>query len=104
MDTTTHVQSFLEFSGSVSCSRCDFVNKGFLALSRMPGWVPTTLPGEGVTDDRVVSPDCRVADMCLGSHFMSGVAILAQSEDSLVGDSGHVYWGGDDAGGPYICY
>jgi len=70
----------------------------------MPGWVPTTLPGEGVTDDRVVYPDCRVADMCLGSHFMSGVAILEQSEDSLVGDSGHVFWGGDDAGGSYICY
>jgi len=31
--------------------------------------------------------------MCLGSHFMSGVAILEQREDSLVGDSGHVYWG-----------
>jgi len=52
----------------------------------------------------VVSPDCRVADMCLGSHLMSGVAILEQSEDSLVGDSGHVCWGGDDAGGTYICY
>ena len=47
-------------------------------MSRMPGWVPTTLPGEGVTDDRVVSPDCRVVDMCLDSHFMSGVAILEQ--------------------------
>ena len=46
--------------------------------------------------------DCRVADMCLGSHFMSGVAILEQSEDN--GDSGHVSWGGDDAGGSYICY
>jgi len=80
------------------------VNKGLLALSRRPGWAPTTLPGEGVTDDRVVSPDCRVADMCLGSHFMSGVAILEPSEDSLVGDSGHVCWGGDDAGGSYICY
>ena len=42
--------------------------------------------------------------MCLGSHFITGVAILAQSEDSLVGDSGHVYWGGDDAGESYICY
>ena len=65
--------------------------------------MPTTLPGEGVTDDRVVSPDCRVAYMCLGSHFMSGVAILEQS-DSLVGDSGHVCWGDDDDGGSYICY
>ena len=54
------------------------MNKVLLALSRMPGWVPTTLAGEGVTDDRVVSPYCRVADMCLGSHFMSGVAIQSQ--------------------------
>jgi len=62
---------------------------------------------DGLAKDRtypVVSPDCRVVDMCLDSHFMSGVAILEPSEDSLVGDSGHVYWGGDDAGGSYICY
>ena len=69
------------------------MNKGLLALSRKPGWVPITLPGEGVTDDRVVSPDCRMADMCLGSHFMSGIAILEQSEDGLVGDSGQFVGG-----------
>jgi len=50
------------------------------------------------------SPDFGVADMYLGSHFMTGVAILEQSNDSLVGDSGHVCLGGDDANGSYICY
>jgi hypothetical protein len=33
------------------------------------------LPGEGVIDGGVESSDCRVADMCLGNDFMTGVAI-----------------------------
>ena len=68
----------------------------------MLGWVPTTLPGEGVIDGRVESPNSRVVDMCLGSHFMTGVAVLEQNEDNLLGDRGHVCWGGDDASGSYI--
>jgi len=84
----------------MSCSRCDLGNKG---LRRKVGLVPNTA-WEGVTDGKVESLHCRVVEMFLGSHFMTGVAILEQSKDSLVGDSGHVCWGGDAANGSYLCY
>jgi hypothetical protein len=70
------------------------VNKEPSVLRRKLGWAPTMLPGEGVADGRIESSNSRVADMCLGSHFMTGVAILEQSKDGLLGGRGHVCWGG----------
>ena len=57
-------------------------------------WATTTVPGEGVADGGVHSSDSRVAERCLGSHLMTGIAILEQSKDGLSGGSRHVCWGG----------
>ena len=51
------------------------------------------LSGEGVTDGRIDPPDSRVAEMCLGGHFVTGVAILEESKDKLLGVRPHVCWG-----------
>ena len=51
------------------------------------------LPGEGVTDGGIKSSDSRVPEMCLGSHFVTGVAILEQSKGKLPGVRYHVCWG-----------
>ena len=59
----------------------------------MLGSMPTTVPGEGVADGGIESYDSRVAEMCLGSHFVTGVAILEQSKDKLAGVQWHVCWG-----------
>jgi hypothetical protein len=55
--------------------------------------MPTMLPGEGMTDGGVECYDSRVAEMCLGSHFVAGVAILEQNKDKLAGVQWHVCWG-----------
>ena len=54
--------------------------------------MPTMVPGEGVTDGRIESYDSRVAEVCLGSHFVTEVAILEQSKDKLPGVQCHVCW------------
>ena len=59
----------------------------------MLGSMPTMVPGEGVTDGRIESYDSRVAEVCLGSHFVTEVAILEQSKDKLAGVQWHVCWG-----------
>ena len=51
------------------------------------------LPGEGVADGGIEPSDSRVAEMCLGSHFVTGIAILEQSKDKLLGVRLHVCWG-----------
>lgn len=51
------------------------------------------LPGEGVTDGRIDPSDSRVAEMCLGSNLVTGIAILEQSKDMLLGVRPHVCWG-----------
>jgi hypothetical protein len=93
LDTYIQIQEFLEFSGSISCPRGGFPTKGLSVLGWKLGWMPTMWPGEGVTDGGIESSDSRVAEMCLGSHFVTGVAILEQSKDKLAGVRCHVCWG-----------
>jgi len=50
-------------------------------------------PGEGVADSEIDHSDRRVAEMCLGSHFVMGIATLEQKKVKLVGVRWHVYWG-----------
>ena len=51
------------------------------------------LPGEGVTDGGIKSSDSRVAEVCFGSHCVTGIAILGQSKGKLPGVRCHICWG-----------
>jgi hypothetical protein len=42
--------------------------------------------------------------MCLGSHFMTGVAIWGWVRVVCLETEGMFVWGGDDACGFYMCY
>ena len=79
------------------------MNKAPAFLRERPGWAPATHPGEGVTVKIIESSNHRVCDMCLGSHFMTGVTAIEQSKDFLLGDKQHVYEGRNGTGGSYVC-
>ena len=78
------------------------MNKVPGVLRERPGWAPTTHPGEGVNVEIIESSNHRVLDMCLSSHFMTGVTAMEQSKDFLLGDRQHVCEGCDHAGVSYI--
>ena len=56
--------------------RGDSLGKGELIIGYELPWMPTRALGQAVFDIGVKSLNCRVADMHLGSHLVSGFAIL----------------------------
>lgn len=57
-------------------------------------WMPTTASGEAGTNRRHDPVNGSRADMCFVSHLSTGLAILEESDDQLLGVWGHGYWGG----------
>ena len=62
------------------------------------------LSGEGVTDCEIEYSNSRIAEVCLGSQFVTGVAILEQREHKLAGVRWHVVGSGDGLDGLCILF
>ena len=51
------------------------MSKQLLIIGCEGGWAPTEVPGQAGTNRRVMSLNCRVADIHLGGHLSAGFAI-----------------------------
>jgi len=54
----------------------------------------TMASGEAGTNRRPDPMNSSSADMYFVSHLSTGLAILEESDDKLLGIWGHVFWGG----------
>jgi len=54
----------------------------------------TMASGEAGTNRRPDPMNSSSADMYFVSHLLTGLAILEESDDKLLGIWGHVFWGG----------
>ena len=57
-------------------------------------WAPTKASGEAGTNRTQNPVNSRVANIHFVSHLSTGLAILEEGDDELLGVWGHVYLGG----------